>query len=49
MFDILSPFIDTAIQNANKLEERNEGKSASASAPGTMVHKLIEALKPYLN
>ena len=48
MFDVLRPYLDDAIQNAKKLEEINIKKSPSKSAPGTMVHHLIEVLKPYL-
>ena len=48
MFDVLRPFLDTAIQNAKKLEERNKGRTASASTPGTMIHKLMETMRPYL-
>ena len=48
MYQILLPYQDTAIANANKLEKINEGKLPSESAPGTMIHKLILKLKPYL-
>ena len=48
MFDVLRPYMDDAIRNANKLEEINTGKSPSRATPGTMVHHLIEILKPYL-
>ena len=48
MFEILRPYMNNAIHNAQKLEEYNTGKTPSASAPGTMVHNLIETLKPYL-
>ena len=37
-----------AIENAKKLEKINEGKAPSKSAPGTMIHTLVEKLKPYL-
>ncbi|MCR5719629.1 MAG: RloB family protein [Lachnospiraceae bacterium] len=49
MYRILSPYMDTAIANAQKLEENNVGKAPSKSAPGTMIHNLIIKLKPYLN
>ena len=49
MFDILNPYIDTAIANAKKLAEDNEGKTPAQSAPGTEVYRIIEKLKPYLN
>lgn len=48
MFDILRPYMDFAIANAQKLEKINIGRAPSASAPGTMVHELILSLKPYL-
>ena len=48
MFEILRPHMDDAIRNAKLLEELNEGKTPSASAPGTKVYKIIEKLKPFL-
>lgn len=48
MYRILHPYMDAAIANAQKLEKINEGKTPSRSAPGTMIHKLVEKLKPYL-
>lgn len=48
MFDILRPYMDTAILNAKKLCEYNKGKKPSESALGTMVFELIEKLKPYI-
>lgn len=48
MFEILRPHMDDAIRNAKRLEELNEGKTPSASAPGTKVYKIIEKLKPFL-
>ena len=48
MYRILYPYMKFAIANAEKLEQINKGKTPSKSAPGTMVHKLIEKLKPYL-
>ena len=49
MFDILKPYIGTAIVNAKKLAENNKGKTPAQSAPGTEVYRIIETLKPYLN
>ena len=49
LFDILKPHIDTAIANAKKLANDNEGKTPAQSAPGTEVYKIIEKLKPYLD
>lgn len=48
MYQILFPYIDTAITNAQKLDKINEGKLPSAAAPGTKVYILVEKLKPYL-
>lgn len=48
MYRILYPYMDSAIANAKKLEKINEGKAPSKSAPGTMIHTLVEKLKPYL-
>lgn len=48
MYEILRPFMDTAIANARRLEKINEGKPPSKAAPGTKVHELVEKLKPYL-
>ena len=48
MYRILYPYMNDAIVNAQKLEEINEGKTPSKSAPGTMIYKLVVKLKPYL-
>lgn len=48
MYTVLHPFIDEAIRNAKKLEQINQGRTPSKSAPGTMVHYMIETLRPYL-
>lgn len=48
MFEILYPFMDFAIANAERLDTLNEGKTPANSAPGTKVHKLIKHLRPYL-
>lgn len=48
MFTALEPNLDCAIANARKLEARNAGKTPEASRPGTMVHKLIEHLRPFM-
>jgi len=48
MFDILLPFINTAIENAKKLDRLNVKKLPSQSAPGTKVFEIIEKLKHYL-
>jgi len=48
MFEVLRPYLDTAIANAMKLEQINDGRTPKKSAPGTMIHKLINHLRPYL-
>lgn len=48
MYQILFPYMNAAIVNAEKLDKINNGKLPSASAPGTKVHVLVEKLKPYL-
>lgn len=48
MYDILKPYMDTAIKNAKKLATINKNKQPSDSAPGTKIYELIEKLKPYL-
>lgn len=47
MFDILLPYVDTAIKNAHKLADENDGKSATQSKPGTRVYELLEDLRAY--
>lgn len=48
MYQILYPYMDAAIANAEKLDKINIGKLPSAAAPGTKVYVLVEKLKPYL-
>lgn len=48
MYELLYPYMDYAIANAKRLEEKNYGKPPSRCAPGTKVYELIEVLKPYL-
>ena len=48
MYQILFPYMDTAIANAQKLDRINDGKLPSASAPGTKVYELVKKLRPYL-
>ncbi|MCB7317967.1 RloB family protein [Lacrimispora sp. 210928-DFI.3.58] len=48
MYQILFPYMEAAIANAEKLDKINVGKSPSAAAPGTKVHVLVEKLRPYL-
>ena len=47
-YQVLSPYMNAAIANAEKLDKINDGKLPSASAPGTKVHVLVKKLKPYL-
>ncbi len=49
MYRVLYPYMDAAIANARKLEKMNAGKKPSQSAPGTMIHVLVEKLLPYLH
>ena len=49
MYQILLPYRDTAIVNAEKLDKINKGKLPSTSAPGTKVYELVNKLKPYLS
>lgn len=48
MFDVLESRMQTAISNAEKLEEANAGAAPADSNPGTTVHLLVEELLPYL-
>ena len=48
IFDVLKPYIPEAIENAKKLEELNQGKLPSASAPGTKLYQFLEIIRPYL-
>ena len=48
MYDILAPYLETAIRHAQRLDQENAGKSAANSAPGTKVYELVSKLKPYL-
>ena len=48
MFEILRPYMDDAVRNAIKLQEINQGRTPTRSAPGTKMHLLIDSLKPYL-
>ena len=48
MYQILYPYLDTAITNAEKLEKINTGKFPSDAAPGTQAHILLKKLKSYL-
>ena len=48
MFELLWPYMDFAIANAERLEVLNEGRPPASSTPGTKVHELIKHLRPYL-
>jgi len=48
MYSILRPYLDTAIQNARRLDRMNKGKKPSESAPGTKVYIIMEMLRNYL-
>lgn len=47
MFDILEPKMSFAIENADKLETANQGKTPANSNPGTTVHHPVRELLPY--
>ena len=49
IYSILRPFLDDAIRNAKRLNEKNQHLPPSSAAPGTRVYELLELLKPYLN
>lgn len=48
IFEILLPYLDDAIQNAMRLEEENQGKTPTESAPGTKMHIMMQEFKQYL-
>ena len=48
IYSVLRPYLDTAIRNARKLDERNQGRTPAGSAPGTKVYELLALLRPYL-
>lgn len=48
MFDVLRPYMNSAIKNAKRLDAENKGKTPYDSAPGTKVFELIEKLEQYL-
>ena len=49
MFDILFPFIDTAIKNAKKLYSAKVELTPTEASPCTTVFQLLECLLPYIN
>ena len=42
------PKLTECLKAAEKLEQINQSRNPSKCAPGTMVHRLIKTLKPYL-
>ncbi len=48
MFEVLRPYLDSAIANAKLLDKQNQGKTPAAAAPGTKVFELIDVLRTYL-
>lgn len=48
MFEILRPYMDSAIANAKQLDKINKGKTPADATPGTKVYELIETLGIYL-
>ncbi len=49
MFNILEPYMGTAIKNAKKLDEEKCNLSPASASPCTMIYKMIEKLLPYIN
>ena len=45
MYQVLFPYMETAIANAKALAARNEGKTPAESAPGTEVYRLFKKIK----
>lgn len=48
LYALLRPRLETAIENARRLDAENQGKPPSKAAPGTKVYVLMERLLPYL-
>lgn len=48
MYNVLKPYMDTAIRNAKALRDVNKNKLPSESSPVTMVFEFIEKIRPYL-
>ena len=48
LFDVLLPYLDTAIENAEKLSKENIGRTPADSAPGTKMFEMMKKFKPYL-
>lgn len=48
MFEVLRPYMDRAIGNAERLDKEHKGKTPTNAAPGTKVYELVRILKPYL-
>lgn len=48
MYEILKPYLDTAIAFAKRLAQDNGDRLPSQAAPGTRVYELLEKLRPYL-
>ena len=48
MYELLRPYLETAIASAKRLDQENANLPPSRSAPGTKVYELLEKLKPYL-
>lgn len=48
IFEVLYPFIDTAVFNAKQLERLHNSSVPSENAPGTTVYKFVENLRRYI-
>lgn len=48
IFEILLPYMQVAIRNAERLAKLHTGKPPASAAPSTQVYELIKMLEPYL-
>lgn len=48
IYEVLLPYMDSAIKNAEQLDRTNQDKTPAQSAPGTKVFELVKLLRPYL-
>ena len=48
IYDVLRPYLPTAIENAKKLRKFHNNPAPSKNAPGTTVYEIFDFLSPYL-
>ena len=48
LYEKLNPFLNTAIENAKVLDDKNKDKLPSQANPGTKVYQLVEFLNKYM-